>query len=326
MDIRPVQDRDSLQAFHQVTAAAHAHDYLALPADPVEELLPLLEEKEQAGELVLLFLASDDVAPVGTLQLSFPTLDNLMSANLQLTVHPDHRREGHARRLLQFGIAQVRARGRSRIFMEVPSPAGGGDIAALALMTEVGARPVLEDYRRLLDLVKHPVGEPLRAPEGYRVVQWLDRAPDELVDGAAYLLGRMTVDSPMGDMEYEQEKWDATRYREKEEAAAARRRTRLATAVVHVASGAVAGITSIGVNRDHPEVVYQWDTIVDPEHRGHRLGLVLKSWNHQQLKEQVPDAAFVNTWNAASNTFMVAVNDALGFEPAEAWTQWQLDL
>jgi GNAT superfamily N-acetyltransferase len=326
MHIHQVTDLDALRTFRAVQAAAHDHDYLALPADSVEEFAPLLDGTGSTGEVVDLHLGMDGGVPVGTLTLTFPTLDNLSTASLGLTVHPDHRRRGHARALLDFGITQVQARGRNRIFFEVPSAGGGSQAQARPLMEEVGAKPVLEDVRRLLDLAKHPVGEPVHPPTGYRIVQWVERAPDDVVGGAAYLTGRMSVDSPMGEMDYQQESWDAARYREKEAEMVARHRTRLATAVVHVETGAVAGLTEIGVNRDHPEVAYQWTTIVDPDHRGHGLGLVLKSWNHRLLTERVPDTKLLNTWNAASNSFMIAVNETLGFEVVDHWTEWQLDL
>ncbi len=326
MEIRKVVDVEALRAYHAVESAAYDHDFVALPADPFEELLPLLGAEVEAGDLTLLYVGTDGGLPVGTLSLRLPTLDNLSNAALDLTVHPDHRRRGHGRRLLQAGIAEVRARGRSRIHLQVPSHSDGSDPQALVLMTEAGARPVLREDRRLLDLRRQAVGEPVPAPQGYRVVQWVDHVPDALVDGAAHLMGRMILDAPMGDMDYEQEKWDAARYRDKEQATVARNRTCLGTAVVHAGTGAVAGITDIGVNRDHPRVAYQWNTIVDPDHRGRGLGMVLKSWNHRLLAERVPEAEFVNTWNASSNTFMVGVNDALGFEVVERWTEWQLDL
>ena len=68
------------------------------------------------------------------------------------------------------------------------------------------------------------------------------------------------------------------------------------------------------------------DTIVDPDHRGHGLGLVLKTWNHAFLAESAPGVRWVNTWNARSNTFMIRVNEQLGFEPMETWGEHQLDL
>lgn len=325
--ISQVRDLPALQAFHAVEAAAMAADYVALPADELEELLPLLDGAPRAGEQTLLFLATEvDGTPVGTLTLTLYLLDNLEAAGLDGAVHPDHRRRGLGRQLLAFGLAEVRRHGRRRVFVEAAWAPDGTDGKAFALLRQAGGRAVLDDHRRLLDLRAQPPGDPHPVPDGYRVVQWVDVAPDELVDGCAYLLGRMTLDAPMGEMDYEQEKWDAARYRERESSAQERGRVRLSTAVVHEATGQVAGLTDIGLNRERTAVAYQWDTIVDPEHRGRRLGLVLKTWNHRQLVDRVEGVRFVNTWNAASNTYMVAVNEALGFQVAEKWSEWQLDL
>lgn len=193
------------------------------------------------------------------------------------------------------------------------------------LARSVGAREVLSDVRRLLDL-SGELPDPVAPPSPYRVVQWVDRAPDELVDDVAALEGRMATDIPLGDMDWEPEVWDAARYRAKEAAAAARGRIRLATAAVDDRTGRAVGYTDIGVNASQPEVGYQWDTIVDPDHRGHGLGLVIKSHNLRLLRERLPATRWVNTWNAESNAHMVAVNDALGFHPVGRWAEWQLDL
>jgi GNAT superfamily N-acetyltransferase len=324
VDIAPVSNRADLEDFHAVEAAAMGHDYIGLPADPIEEWLPLLETPETAGERVQLYVGRDAGVPVGALSLRLPTLDNPTVVSAELSVHPDHRRRGHGRALVAVLLNETRSFGRSRILGAVGSRPGQPPLAQ-RLLDEVGARPVLEETRRMLDLHAHPPARRCDVPAGYRVVQWLHRAPEELVDGCAYLMGRMTLDAPMGDLDYEQEKWDAARYREKEQAAIDRQRLRVATAAVHD-SGQVAGVTDLGINTRSPEVGYQWDTIVDPDHRGHGLGLVLKTWNHALLLETVPGVRYLNTWNASSNSFMIRVNEALGFRPVDIWTEHQLDL
>jgi hypothetical protein len=70
----------------------------------------------------------------------------------------------------------------------------------------------------------------------------------------------------------------------------------------------------------------QWNTIVEPTHRGRGLGLVLKSWNHDAVARAHPELRWISTWNAASNSFMIDVNERLGYRVAEKWTEWQLDL
>src|SRR3712207_7186814 len=46
-------------------------------------------------------------------------------------------------------------------------------------------------------------------------------------------------------------------------------------------SGKVVGYTEIRVPSHHPGRAYQWGTLVDPAHRGHRLGIALKAANHR---------------------------------------------
>ena len=54
-------------------------------------------------------------------------------------------------------------------------------------------------------------------------------------------------------------------------------------------------------------------------------GFALKAHNHNRVSAVSPRTRWINTWNAASNSYMVSVNERLGFEPREFWTGWQLD-
>jgi GNAT superfamily N-acetyltransferase len=324
--IQPVEDREALTTWHRINAAVWATDHVGLPADPVEELAPLLDPTTpHGGERKLLRLGIDDAGPVGVVELGLPTVDNLASASLGIRIHPEARRRGHGRALLAAALEEVAALGRTRVFCEVPSPYPAGPAVAESMLTSVGWRPVLREVRRLLDLRDVPPSPPPPAPEGYRLVQWVDRVPDEHVDDMAYLMHRMSTDVPLGDMDWEPEVWDAERYRAKEAAADAHGRTRYATAAVDEATGKAVGFTDIGVSRFAPEIAYQWETLVEREHRGHGLGLVLKAHNHWLLSSRSPATHWLNTWNAESNTHMIAINDALGFAPVEYWTEWQLD-
>jgi GNAT superfamily N-acetyltransferase len=326
VNIVEVKDLAALRDFHAVEEPTYLHDYVALPVDPIEELIPVIEGKQSSGEHVTYYVGYDGDTPVASMTVNLWTLDNLTSANVEARVHPSYRSRGFGRQLLQHAIDVVRSAGRTRIFVETHWLRDGSEGPGFPLLRSLGAKPVLDDYRRLLDLEAFPVGDPTPAPEGYAVRQWWDRAPDDLVDDLAYLLHRMVLDAPMGEMDYEPEKWDAARYRDAEETAIRRNRTRFTTVVVHEESGEVAGLTEIGLNRDRPQVGYQWNTIVDPRHRGKKLGMVLKSWNHKLVTDEVPGLRWVNTWNATSNSFMIDVNEALGFRVADKWTEWQLDL
>lgn len=327
MEIHVVKDLTALRHFHEVSAASLAHDHVALPADPLEEHLPIVQGEQPSGEDVSYHVGYDDAgAPVASMTLTLWTLDNLASANLETRVHPDHRRRGFGRATLAHGLDLVRSAGRTRVFVEAPWHPDGSEGPAFSLLRSVGAKQVLIDVRRLLDLQAFPVGEPPVVPAGYRLEQWVDVAPDEVVEGLAYLLHRMVLDAPMGDMDYEPETWDVPRYRDSEASAMRRNRRRLTTVVVHEETGEVAGLTEIALNGSWHDVAYQWNTIVDPRHRGQGLGMVLKTWNHSLLADRYPVTRWVNTWNADSNSFMIDVNERLGYQVAEKWSEWQLDL
>jgi hypothetical protein len=60
-------------------------------------------------------------------------------------------------------------------------------------------------------------------------------------------------------------------------------------------------------------VAHQHDTAVVRDHRGHRLGLLLKSGMNLWLADVEPQLSTVDTWNAESNDHMVAVNERLGY-------------
>lgn len=337
--IDSVSDEGGARLWHAVEAATRAADHVGLPADPLEELLPLLAGACE-GECVELWLGLVDGFPVAAADIRMPLHDNLSAATIDVRVHPGHRRRGHGRRLFTHALDRVRAQGRHRIFGEVAEPLidnpAGSASAGRAFASAAGGRPVLTEIRRMLDLsavdaVDADALAALRADaagraSGYTLVQWVDRAPSELLGDLAVLMGRMSTDAPMEDMEWEPEAWTADRYLAKEDSTIARGRRRCATAVRHDASGRVVGYSDIGVNARRPEVAYQWDTIVAPDHRGHRLGLLLKAANLELLRSTLPGARLVNTWNAETNKHMIAINDALGFRPIERWREWQLDL
>ena len=60
-------------------------------------------------------------------------------------------------------------------------------------------------------------------------------------------------------------------------------------------------------------MAHQHDTSVLREHRGHRLGLLLKAEMMRWLAEQEPQIAAIDTWNAETNDHMIAVNERLGY-------------
>ena len=328
-----VANRDDLVPWQEVMVASYAADHDRLPADPLEEWLPTLAGP-MAGEREELWVALDGSEPVAAVGISFSLLDNLESAHVDLRVHPAHRRAGHGSRMFQHVLDRLRADGRTRLFTEIAQPlAGAHEPAGVPFAAGCGFRRVLNEVRRMLVIADVDDAELARLRSeaeshagGYSLVQWVDHAPARWYDDMARLTGRMSVDAPLEDMQWEPEHWDAERFVASEKRSDARGRQRFTTAVLHEASGHLVGYTDIGINRMHRTVGYQWDTIVAGDHRGHRLGLLLKIANLDLLRSHSPVPQIVNTWNADSNEHMIAINEAIGFRAVDRWWEWQLDL
>ncbi len=165
-----------------------------------------------------------------------------------------------------------------------------------------------------------------RAGTAYRTVRWRDRVPDGLLDEFAVLETRMTTDAPNGEIDFREEVWTAERVRAYEQQIAAANHGSLVVAVQHVATGALVGFTMVEYVLDEDEPVFQEDTIVLSEHRGHRLGMLIKSELVRWLVTERPGARRVHTWNAEENDHMLAINVALGFRPAGVAGMWQKTL
>ncbi|MER7246417.1 GNAT family N-acetyltransferase [Kribbella sp. NPDC000426] len=96
------------------------------------------------------------------------------------------------------------------------------------------------------------------------------------------------------------------------------------TAARHDATGQIVARTKLSFESDDDTHARQRITIVEPAHRGRRLGLLVKSANHTYTQANEPALRFVDAWNAEDNTHMRAVNAVLGFEPVDGWAVFQL--
>lgn len=332
LTLEQVSDEGGARRWHALEARNVPVDHPGMVADPVEEVLQLATGTDGA-ERCTLYLGVADGVDVANATMWLPMLDNVQHSTINFAVDAGNRRRGVGTEFVRqlHDVARAAGRRRSRSFVATPLDATD-DAPGTVLARRLGATPALEAVRRQLelDVVTDEWCDALLAThvggraDGYEVVTWLDVIPEELVDGAARLMARMTLDAPMGSIEWEAEVWDAARYREKEAQAKDRGRQRVAAGAVDRRTGRLVAYTDIGVSVIERAVGYQWDTIVDPEHRGHRLGLAVKLENLRQLRTASPDTTRLQTWNAASNAHMIRINDLVGFRGIERSTHWQL--
>jgi RimJ/RimL family protein N-acetyltransferase len=75
----------------------------------------------------------------------------------------------------------------------------------------------------------------------------------------------------------------------------------------------MAALTVVTVDPDVPGWGHQQITAVTRQHRGHRLGLLVKAAMLEWLAETEPRLERIETYNAGSNQYMIAINEALGY-------------
>ena len=285
---------------------------------------------------------------IGTAYLIMPTRSNAHLCHLELTVHPRHQGLGVGTALLQEVERLAVTHGRTTIIVAtdhrgepplgVPGvlepPTGSGRIASTDRAAAFTRRRgyVLEQAERysVLHLPVPPAHLAVlradafaRAGDDYRLVHWTGGAPREWLDDVARLNTRMSTDAPLGGLEIEEDPWDAERVRRAEHDVAAAMHGHLTVAVEHVPSGELAAFTRVEYPLDQAEVVFQEDTLVLREHRGRRLGMLVKATMLERLAEVRPGARRVHTWNAEENAYMLAINVALGFRPTGVGGLWQ---
>ena len=272
-------------------------------------------------------------------------------AFLNLAVLPSHRRRGIGSQLAERLRQIVVEEGRTTIIVDVDfaaepdatdaaagkvliPPTGSGSVAAdkpgVLLAQKHGLKLELVARRSLLELPL-PDGEAERfeaearavAGADYRIHTWEDHVPEAWLDQYADLETWLTIDEPNADLELEPDPWDADRVRAYDAEYAEAGKGYVVTAAEHVPSGELVAMTMLLYTKDRPEFSEQETTIVLAEHRGHRLGMLVKAVNLQAHARVRPDTKRIWTWNNENNPQMLAINVALGFRPAGGAASFQ---
>src|ERR1700729_1913972 len=257
-------------------------------------------------------------AAQGWYYMLLPQRENRDRAYLYLDVHPAWRRRGIGTALLRHAAGRAAGGGRSVLGREAFQGSAGAAFAA-----RVGATAGLVEARRVLALGQIPAGritrlreQAARAAAGYSLVSWDGRTPDEYLARCAEVENAM-ADAPH-DAGEEPEVWDADRYREQIDDLREKRGRHVYTlAALHDASGEMAAVTAVEADRDNRGWGHQLLTAVTRPHRGHRLGLLVKTAMLDWLAEAEPQLERVVTGTAAANQHMIAIKEELGYELLE---------
>jgi len=260
------------------------------------------------------WLATDQGSPVGWYRLDLPARENVSQAHLNIVVHPAERRRGLGRALLRHAAGRAAEHGRT-VFNGGARDGSPGE----AFARSAGAKPGLVEVQRMLDIGKLEKGRLARlrgpaerAAAGYSLVSWAGPVPEEYVEQTAAVYNGM-ADAPR-DPEIAHEPWDAQRIRERVNEVRPQYGLRDYTvAARHDDTGELAALTEMAVDPDDPGWGFQMNTVVSREHRGHRLGLLLKIAMMELLATAEPQLERIVTWNGQANEYMISVNEAMGY-------------
>ena len=342
LDVPATMDDDAatVQAFRDWVRAQNAAEVAVTGLPEIlwtpEEQLPYLLDPEAPSRLFVVRDPDGDVVAAG----SYDTKQAPGTPNcwIAVAVAPDHQRRGIGTLLAEHLEGIAREDGRTQwktyaVSRQVGPASGPGylvpptghgavpeDEAGARFLTGRGWRfGQVNRISRLALPADHSVVRELHdraaaaAGPDYRVHAWAGPTPEQWLDGIALLETRMSTDAPEGDMEEPEDVWTRERLQEHEAQLQRSPRTMVTVAVEHLPTTTLAGFTQLAVPDAVHQPVMQGDTLVLREHRGHRLGWLLKVAGIERVEQDFPGRPSIITFNAEENRPMLDVNEAVGF-------------
>ena len=306
-------DLDLADALAEVFTACEAADGLDFPATTGPDLLTSRQLGTDSRPIDAMFVGWDGDRVVAEATIDLPWRDNTDTAAVRVRVHPDARGQGLGRTLWDRVLGVAAAEGRTRV--HTGAWVGGPGIAVLEHwgLTRTGVGVI-----RRIDVHATPRStwdrlheEALQHAGDYDLVRQVGSTPEDRVEAMVGLHDAIN-DAPASDADDEPARWDAQRLADYEGAMAGRRQTLYRVIARHRDTGAWAGQSMLAFNEFSPAAAFQEDTSVVREHRGHRLGLLMKTAMLGWIGDERPELAAIDTWNDATNHHMIAINERLG--------------
>jgi GNAT superfamily N-acetyltransferase len=312
-----------------------------LASTPAEALPELLDPEHQPTRL---FAARDGDRMVGMARYEIEPGDDPQTAWLMVDVLPGARERGVGTALSKKLQAVARADGIRKALVYAASPYGAGE--RLHAPTGFGwvardnpeVRFLLASGYRFEQVVRGSrLALPVDATQqlarsidatgpDYALHSWVDKTPTHWRTELAALRQLMSTEDPSAGLEEPEDVWTVERLVADEQRMAGSPRTLVTSAVEHLPSGTIAGFTTLSVPSELDRTISQEDTLVRAEHRGHRLGMMLKLANLVEVQRLYPGHPAIITFNAEENRHMLDVNESLGFVPIGYEAAWRKDL
>jgi len=253
--------------------------------------------------------------------------EDLNNGLVRIDVRPESRQRGLALRLALPVLETLAANDRASLITDVldgsPWEPKLEEIGLKKAFEERTSRLLVDDIDwSLLDSwierAAERAGEydllPLRAPIEERYLEkWCE-------------LMLVMNTAPKEDLEFEDFSMSAEKWRDIEKQDLLRGHRLVALVAVHRTSGSFVGLSEIAELIHQPDLAWQGDTGVDPQHQNKGLGRWLKAAMIKQFVADHPNVERVDTDNAGSNRPMLNINIAMGYKPILITNAWQGDV
>jgi GNAT superfamily N-acetyltransferase len=305
VDARTASD-DVLARFHALEVACHDELQPGEPVRSVDEVVALHRHRP-TSHTSCHWLADGGMA---ALSVHGPTV-----AFFQLLVDPARRRRGIGTALLERLLERCRELHVEAVRSQYATPGGA------AFAARYGALDEQRIVRSLLDLQAAELPEP-HVPDGFRLVTWLGRVPDEHL--AAYVLARAAMDDAPSPESMTLPADTGKKVRASEESLARRKREMRLTVAID-ADEEIGAFTELRVTQGST-LGFTDDTGTVAARRRRGLSRAVKVESLRRLRGDHPELEVVSTSNAEENGVMRRLNESIGFRPSLVQTMAVLDL
>jgi len=320
-------DPAGFSALVEVSRADYAQrnpgDPLPGPAEIAAEVF--ITAPDRRGLVLAALVGDEAVGALSTATESEPGDENQVSS-IEVVIKSEFQRQGVATALLAEALPRLIADGQTSI-LGYPCADFATD-AAVGLAAKLGLTPRQEERcsRALVaniddDLMATWIADAVESADGYRIEQWHGLCPPALAE--QWSRARVAMeDQPLDGLDLNLYTRNVEQQRQADQA-------RLDSGFVMYRTlalapdGRAAGMSEIWVHQERPQIGFQGDTGVMAAHRGHGIGRWLKAANYQLVRRHHPELAIIETYNAQSNPWMLAINVAMAFRPHHIYTGYQ---
>lgn len=253
--------------------------------------------------------------------------EDLNNGFARVHVRPDARRRGFATLLAAPAFDVLEVGDRKSLITDVPD---GSPLESK--LEALGMKKAYQDKRSRLviadldwDLMDAWIENASERATGYELFYLETPIPEEHLESWCAIRDVMNT-APREQLEFEDTTYTPQKWRDTEAKDLAKGNRLLAHVAVDMETGQFVGISEIGVQKYQPDLAWQGDTGVHPDHRNQGLGRWLKAATIKKVTGDHPEIQRVDTYNAGSNEPMLNINVEMGYRPILLSNAWQGDL